>query len=55
MFHGGMNVDGTPMIDGVIDVNGDPYGCPSSLCNSNDDMFYDDAVSDLDDMFDDEW
>jgi hypothetical protein len=49
-FHGGFNIDGTPMIDETIDINGDPYGCPSSLCDSSGDM-----SNDMDYMFDDEW
>lgn len=53
--HGGVNIDGTPMIDDVFDVNGDPYGCPSSLCDSDDDFLNDDWLN-SDDMFnDDEW
>lgn len=53
--HGGVNIDGTPMIDDAFDVNGDPYGCPSSLCDSEDDFLNDDWLN-SDDMFnDDEW
>lgn len=47
-FHGGVNTDGTPMADDFVDINGDPYGCPSS----DDDLFPDDSMN-SDDMFDD--
>lgn len=45
------NIDGTPMIsDSCIDVNGDPFGDPSSL--HDDDMFDDDMFSS---SFDDDY
>jgi hypothetical protein len=57
-FHGGVNIDGTPMLDSTIDINGDPYGCPSSLCDTDDDMFMssDNEWMNSDDLFnDDDW
>lgn len=55
--HGGVNIDCTPMIDDVFDVNGDPYGCPSSLCGSDDDIFTstDDDWMNSGDLFDEDW
>lgn len=46
-FHGGVNVDGTPMIDdSYFDINGDSYGCPSSLCNDDLGLIQDDVFDD---------
>lgn len=53
--HCGVNTDGTPMLNEFIDVNGDPYGCPSSLCDSNDDFLNDDLMNSRDIFNDDEW
>lgn len=46
-YHGGMNIDGTPMIDEFIDINGDAYGCPSSI---HEDLFSSDISEDIDDI-----
>ena len=34
-FHNDYNIDGTLMVDDAFDINGDPYGCPESLCGDD--------------------
>jgi hypothetical protein len=51
--HGGVNIDGTPMLGSTFDVNGDPFGCPSSLCDSDEDWLNDEWIN-SDDLFDDD-
>jgi hypothetical protein len=51
-FYGGVNIDGTPMVDANTDINGDVFGCPSSICNTSSE--WEDSTSGFS-SFNDDW